>query len=81
MNEFWKGLVASIVIYQLILTYIMFDVANYLVWMHFDIDKNKGLLDTQPGRMAAMVLGGTLIVLVAINFVNLYHSTRSAQDG
>jgi hypothetical protein len=55
--------------------------ADYLVWMQFDIRKNKGLLDTGPGSMAVVVLGGTLIVLVAINSANLYHNRRSAQDG
>jgi len=84
MNEFWKGLVASIVIYQLVLTYWMFHLADYLVWrMDFSSNVNGkgGLLDTVPGVEAAVVLGGTLIVLVAVNLANLYHNTRSAQDG
>jgi hypothetical protein len=81
MNAFWKGLVASVAVYQLILTYRMLDLADYFVWrFHGGVD-TAGLLDTLPGRKSAVIVGGALIALVVFNLWMLYRSTRSASDG
>jgi len=81
MNAFWKGLVVSVAVYQLILSCCMLYLADYLVWMSRIVrDSNVGLLDTMPGRKSVEILGFALIALVVFNLWMLYRGTRHAKD-
>jgi hypothetical protein len=76
MNAFWKGLVTSVAIYQLVLTYCMLDLADYFVWVYFSSGNHKaGLLTNAAGVKSAVILGGALIALLTFNLVR-YLSTR-----
>jgi hypothetical protein len=81
MNAFWKGLIASVAVYQLVLTYCMLYLADYFLWIYFSSNNYKtSLLQNAATGTSVMILGGALIVLLAFNLV-LYVSTRPFQDG
>jgi hypothetical protein len=79
MNAFWKSLVVSIAIYQLVLSYCMIYLADYCVWLRFGNGTN--LLNTYPGRMSALFLGGVLAALVVFNLAMLFRAARPSQNG
>ena len=80
MSAFWKGLIASIAVYQVVLTYWVLNLAAYFVWLrNTNQDFGWGILGTtDPTRQSAEILGGTLILLVIFNLVMLF---KASQDG
>lgn len=77
MTPFWKGLVVSVLVLQLVLVYCFLSMSDYLVWLHFNTSNaNEGLLDTSPGAKTAWLLGGTLVALFVFN---AWTATRSVQ--
>jgi hypothetical protein len=73
MNAFWKGLVASVAVYQLVLTYYLLSLTNYIIWW---LRNGGGLLNTVPGMEAVVVLGAALIALVVFNLAMLQRGLR-----
>jgi hypothetical protein len=70
MDGIWKGLVVSVIVFQLVLTYCVLKLADYAVWLHFNTaDVNHGLLDTSPGVEVAWTLGVTFAILLVVNSV------------
>jgi hypothetical protein len=74
INSFWKGLVASMVIYQLVLTYFVVKLLDYLLW--WVSNDRDHLLDTVPGQEAVWVLGITGGALVVFNLVMFFVNAR-----
>ena len=68
MDGIWKGLVVSVIVFQLVLTYCVLKLADYAIWLHFDRpDASRGLLDTSPGVEVAWTLGVTFAILLVAN--------------
>lgn len=66
----WKLLIVSLLIMQAVTLWLLFDLSDYAVWLHFD-GRETRLMDTAPGKKAAVVVGvvaGLLFVINAIKF-------------
>jgi uncharacterized membrane protein len=85
MSPAWKRLVVSILVLHLVLAYVVFSLANYVLWRQMYNENTgplatKGLLDTVPGVRASVVFGVTLGGLVLFNAVPaLLRSFRAGQ--
>ena len=75
MKTKWKVLLISIVIYQVILTFIILDLAHYSQWLYFENSVVKLSYNwyegnvTAPMRNALIWLG---VIFVILCIVNLY---------
>jgi hypothetical protein len=74
MDRPWKVLVVCMLIFQCVLTYVMLDLHDYAVWLHFsdacrDGSCARGLWDTAPGGRTLLALGitGVPLAIIAIS--------------
>ncbi len=72
MTRFGRALVWSVVVYQLVLTWVLLRLADYMVWLHFDCGnperacESYPLLSTVPGAQAVWVVGIAIIVIAGV---------------
>lgn len=83
MTRFGRALLWSVVAYQLVLTWVLFRIGDYLAWLHFDCVRPESgcgsypLLSTVPGAQAVWVVG---IAIVTIACVLAYNALMDFKD-
>jgi hypothetical protein len=76
MTPAWKRLGISLLVLLFVLSYVVFKLADYILWW-LQYDRNNGdratldLLDTAPGVPVTIVFGATCAILLLVNLVPL----------
>jgi hypothetical protein len=87
MTRPWKVIVASVVFYQIILTWGFLRLAGYSIWLHFDCSNPENnchhwpLFKTSPGTSVFWWIIVTAIVLVVINAIVIVRHASAKQPG